>query len=228
MSLHRLLLELPTAFRRAGDKVKAEVFTALPARVKTYDAATQTADLEIVVRAPLFDDIEETDIEHEALPVIPNVRVLFPSTGTMSITWPIAEGDEVLFVVSSLALGEYRRTGQPSDALDVRRNDLGCGGWAIPGVMKDSALLPTAETNALVLKQSTAIELEAPEIRVGKDATDPIANGTKVDTELTAIATSIGQIAGILNAPGPVSGAPGSVTLYTPNAVGAPKGKVES
>lgn len=200
---------LPETLRQWGNARQARVFTALPARVKTYDAATQTADLEIVVRAPLVREEDEEDVAHETLPVIPSVRVLFPSAGVASITWPLAAGDEVLFVVSSLALGEYRRTGAPADAVDVRRNALGCGGWAIPGVLMDSALLASAETNALVLKctseihaeATTAVQLEAPVIRAGVDASHPGCRGDATAEWIKALKNGVASAGGVVVPP---------------------------
>lgn len=211
-----ILDALPEILRRWLNGRMAEVFTALPAKVKTYDAATQTADLEIVVRAPLVLDEDEADVEHEPLPVIPNVRILFPAATGVCITFPIAVGDEVLFVVSSLALGEYRRTGLPADAVDVRRNDLGCSGWAIPCVLKDAALLPSAEEDALVLEHPT-------EIRIGKDAADPIVK----EPDLTEWANDL--LTALTAAVAPSGG--GTLT-FSPSlpavpSWGATKGKVE-
>lgn len=216
MSLAR---DLPEILRRWLNGRQAEVFTALPARVKTYDAATQTADLEIVVRAPLVLDEDEEDVTHEPLPVIPNVRILFPAATGVFITFPIATGDEVLFVVSSLALGEYRRTGAPADAVDVRRNDLGCGGWAIPCVLKDSALLASATEDALVLEHPT-------KLMIGANATEKISRADRTDARLDAIEdflsthTHGGVQAGSGNTAAPMGAPSGSSTA-------ADKGYVE-
>jgi len=49
----------------------------------------------------------------------------------------------------------------------------------------------------------------------------PLALATLTATELAKLVTSVGQIAAILNAPGPVSGAPGAVTPYVAGSVAA-------
>lgn len=176
--------ELPEVLRQWANSRASEMWTAAPAVVKSYDSATQCADLELVVRAPLVLDEDAEDVRHEALPVIPNVRILFPSTGTVSITFPIAPGDEVLLIVSTLQLSEYRRTGKTSDAVDVRRNSLGCGGWAIPGVLKDAAILAAAADSGMVLR--------APMIKLGDQAaSDFVALASLVRALVGQLATAI-------------------------------------
>ena len=211
--------ELPEVLRQWANSRASEMWTAGPAVVKSYDAATQTADLELVVRAPLVRDEDSEDVTHEALPVIPNVRIAFPSATGVGITFPIAPGDEVLFIVSTLQLSEYRRTGKTSDAVDVRRNSLGCGGWAIPCALKDAALLPQASTDALVLEHPT-------EIRIGKDAVKKIGRDDLIEAELAAIKTALESHvhSGVTTGPGSTGTAAPS---YSPGSVGATKGRVE-
>lgn len=52
-----------------------------------------------------------------------------------------------------------------------------------------------------------------------------VALSTLVASELSSIATVVGVIAGILNTPGPVTGATGAVTPYVPGSVAATKVK---
>jgi hypothetical protein len=199
--------------RRWANSLEADRWTAGPGVVVAYDSATQTADVRLMVRAPLVNDEDEADIEHESLPIVPNVRVIFPSATGVGITFPISAGDEVLFIVSTLQLGDYRRTGQLADAVDVRRNHLGCGGWAIPCKFKSAATIDHAATSALVLEHS--------EIRIGKNATQAIAKEPPIVTNFNALISAIttAQCA-----------APGNPLVWTPPvlvSMAATKGKVE-
>lgn len=215
-----LIAELPELLRRLGDRRQAEVFTTVPAAVKTYDAATQTADIEIMVRSPLVDDEEEADVDHEDLPIVPNVRVLFPSAGGIGITMPVPTGTEGVLLVSTLQTSEFRRTGKKSDAVDVRRNSLGCGAWFFPCKLSDGQPIDHAATNALVL--------EAPEIRIGKGASEFIAMANKVLDELTSISGKYNTHTHKVTAFGSPSDTPATGGFnYSPSSVAATKGKVE-
>lgn len=167
--------------RRFLDARVAELWTSLPARVKTYDAATQTADLEPVVRMPRA--IDEEDLEHEDLPVLPNVPVVFPRGGGASITWPLQAGDHVLVVFSSLSTGEWRRTGATADAKDVSRNGLGSA-FALAGVAPDLDTLAHASEDALVLEHGT-------KVMIGADATEKIARDDLVMARIEELADAI-------------------------------------
>ena len=57
----------------------ADVHTAMPARVQSYDAATQTATLVPLVRHAVM--LGDGSVEREELPVLPAVPVLWPRFG---------------------------------------------------------------------------------------------------------------------------------------------------
>jgi hypothetical protein len=214
------IANLPELLRRHGDHRQAEVYTAVPAIVKSYDSATQTADVQIVVNAPLVNDEDEADVDHEQLPIVPNVRVVFMSAGSIGVTMPIPSGTEGVLLVSTLQTGEFRRTGKASDAVDVRRNSLGCGGWFFPCKLSDGQLIDHASTNALVL--------EASEIRIGKNASEFIAMANKVLDELTALSNKYNSHTHKVTAFGSPSDTPATGGFnYSPSSVAATKGKVE-
>lgn len=208
-----LSVEQGELLRRALDSRAGDIWTCLPAKVTSYDAQTQTADLEVCVRRPLTDDDGETT--GEELPVIPNVLIQFPRGGgdTFAITWPLQAGDFVWIHVCTLAIGNWRRTGETSDPGDVRTHSLGnC--YATPGAAPNANTLGQAQTNALVL--------EGPEIRAGKDASDFVGLATYIMNNLNAIKATLNSA----NAPsmgGPVTYG----TPYNPTDVKASKLKAE-
>lgn len=195
----------PEIFRRAFSRTLAGLWTALPGRVERYDATTRTADVLPVVRQPL-GGWDETQIEHEELPVLPAVPVVFPAGGGTSIVWSLAPGDHVLLVFSTLDPGAWLRSGEVSDAGLTRRHSLS-GGFALPGLQPLQA----------GLTDPGGIELEAPEIFVGAGATHPIARGDAVAAWLDAILSAIGPL-GATVVPPPF--------FPTTADVRAPKGKV--
>lgn len=200
--------------RRVVDSRVQDIQTSFPARVVSYDPDTQTADLEPQVRRPLTD--EDGDVSGEDLPVIPNVPIIFPrgKGDTIRIVWELQENDFVWVHVCTNAIGNWRRTGEVSDPGDVRPHSLGnC--FAVPGAAPNSKALAHDPDHALVI--------EAPLIKLGKDATDYAALAAKVEQNLNAIKTALGS------ATAPSGGGP--VTYGTPytsvTAVGASQVKVK-
>ncbi len=170
--------DMPEILEAFWDGRIADVFTALPAKVKAYDSATQTADLELIVKAPRA--VDDEPVEHEALPVVPNVRVIFPSATGVAITFPIAVGDTCIFVVSSVAFAQSRQAGITSDAVLLHRNSLTCGGWAFPCAFVDTDTLSSAAEDAICLEHPS-------KIMIGAAATQKIARADLVDSRLDAI-----------------------------------------
>jgi hypothetical protein len=175
-----LSVEPGELFRRALDSRAADIWTAFPARVVTYDPGTQTADLEPQVRRPVTD--EDGAIDGEDLPVIPNVPIVFPRGGgdTYAITWKIQPNDFVWVHVCTHAIGNWRRTGEVSDPGDVRTHSLGnC--FAVPGAA------PNSKTLAQANDSDGALVIEAPLTKIGKDATDFAALAAKVNSNYQKI-----------------------------------------
>lgn len=168
--------------RRALDSRAGDVWTSFPARVKSYDAAAQTAELEPMIKRPVpLDDGTWTS---EALPILPTVKVQFPrgGGGTVAITWPLEAGDCVLVHVTIYSFAAWLRTGEPGDPGDLRIHHLS-NAFAVPGVAPNDQTLDQATDPALVI--------EAGEIKLGKNASEAPAWASKVLDNLTALKTAI-------------------------------------
>lgn len=195
-----------------GDAVRESVRVSLPALVKSYDHAKQTAEVEIAVREPVVD--EEGTVATEALPLISDVPVLWLGGGGFHVHLPLGEGDHVLLVFSDLATGVWRSSGQQSDPGDLRRHHLSyC--FAIPCVRPDSAPIPGVDgSNAFVVAPSGKT------VTVAKSgaSSDFVALASKVEDELEAIANAFATFvpgSGGASFPNPYTGGAsvGSVTL---------------
>lgn len=96
---------------------------ALVAKVQSYDAAKQTADLVPVVRHAVAQP--DGSAAYEDLPVLPAVPVLFPRAGAWFISLPLAAGDFVLVILTDAASEHWRAgDGSPQCPGDLRRNHL--------------------------------------------------------------------------------------------------------
>jgi hypothetical protein len=174
MSAEPTLVEI---IRTAISSRLMDLHVALPGRVESYDETTQTAEVLPMIRRAIPDELGE--IQHEALPKIPNVPILFPrgSGDSFSLTWPLASGDFVLLVFNSWATGQWRETGDVSDPVDLRKHGLGSP-VAIPGIAPKTGSIPT---------DPAAMVVEGSEVKVGASATSYVALNDLVMAELTAI-----------------------------------------
>jgi hypothetical protein len=122
--------------RRALDSRMADVFTALPGVVESFDDAAKTADVRVALHRVLPDD--EGTLGAEELPVLKGVPVLFPRSANFRLAFRLAAGDGVLLVFSKWATGEWRATGNPSAPGDLREHSV-ASPVAIPGWFPDTS-----------------------------------------------------------------------------------------
>lgn len=110
---------------------QAQVWTSVPGIVQSYNAAAQTASVQVAVQDHRQDaDGNRTDT---TLPVLPDCPVVWPRGNGQHWHPGLAAGDEVLLVISTLDPATWHRTGSVSKAADVRRNHP-AHAFAVPGV----------------------------------------------------------------------------------------------
>lgn len=128
------------------DHALNDLQVALPGRVESYDATTQTANIQPLVRHARR--LPDGTTEHEDYPVIPSVPVLWPRAGGWFLAMHLAAGDTVQLLVNSAAIGHWRvGTGEVTDPGDLRRHHL-AHAVAIPGLATRGAKLRHAPAEA--------------------------------------------------------------------------------
>lgn len=193
----------------------ADCHVMLPGKVSAYDG--QFADVEIMVKHPLFDD-DGVPLDSEDLGVLASVPVCWPRFGGFYLSGPLAKGDEGMLIFASTPIGEWRASGQKGDPDDASRHSIG---WPVflPQLFNDKRPLPdsTARSAGIVLGKEGSDEqlrIQSGLVQVGATGAVAVALSPSVATELGKIATSIGQCASYING---IS--PGTVTPYTPGSV---------
>lgn len=177
-----LALDDSDFLRRILDSRAEDIWTTFSARIESYYSSSRTADLQPVIRRPL--GFGESESVFEPLPILPNVPIRFPmgGGGTYAITWPLEVGDFVDVHVTTYSQAQWRRTGTMGLSGDTRPHNLSSC-YATPGACPNSQALEQAEQMALVI--------EAPEIKLGKSATEFVALASKVLTELNKIKSAM-------------------------------------
>lgn len=104
---------------------QADFYTALPARVISFNGHTVTCEV-------MINRIDEKGKDLEIPPLV-DVPVQFPRGGGFCVTVPISSGDEGLVVFSSRCIDGWYQSGGKGKPLDNRVNDLS-DGFFIPGV----------------------------------------------------------------------------------------------
>jgi len=123
---------LAELLQAAVSQAVGDMFVAMPAKIVTYTAATQMADVQPLLSRPVvFDDGTES---LDKLPIIPGVPVAFPRGGGYFMSFPLAPGDLVLLVFCDRSIDKYKSSPgtTPVNPVDLRTNDIS-DAVAIPG-----------------------------------------------------------------------------------------------
>lgn len=191
---------------------KTQIFSdlrvALPARVESYDAATQTVDAKPLVRETYAGP--DGARQSISLPVVPRVPVLFPSGGGHRLLFPLRKGDNVLLVFSDLPLDQWATYGDESTPDDGRRHHL-TDAFAIPGAHAANASWSDGEEQVITLGSDTG-------------GMEWVATATKVRNEIVALRDTVNALVSAFNVhTHAVSGAATAVPnglATAPNSVG--------
>lgn len=230
--------DLAEVLRKVMEHRLADVRTAMPVRVESYDLTTQTVDV-----VPLVREITETegdDIE-EALPVIPSVPVAFPRAGGFFITFPIVPGDTGQIVICDRSIDQWRTRGSDSftsdygyavHPLDKRLHGLS-GAAFYPGLSDSLSPILDAHATDMVLGRDggSSIHLKPNgEIHAGLAPSDFVALAALVLTELGKIETAFNAHTHTTTAVTGGGGPPGVIgagPTYTKASVAATKLKAD-
>ena len=165
---------------------------AIPAIIQSYDPGTNTVEAQPAIRERLVE--EDGSIRYLNLPLLINVPVAFPSSGSASITFPIGKGDECLIIFSDLAIDNFWTSGSVQNPIEVRRHDLS-DGIAIPCSLsvtraRRARYGMNIQGSPVTIKSGqSSVEVAATTIKVTQGETSVTVDGTS--TVLRAAGTSI-------------------------------------
>jgi protein gp138 len=129
---------------------QAEVNTAMPAIVESYDPSTNTCVLQPAIQYQVRDP--EGNTSWVTLPLITDVPVVFQGGGGFIATFPIAAGDEALLIFSQRCIDAWFKYGGVQVQAETRMHDLS-DGFAIIG--------PKSLPNAVSAISTTAAQLRS-------------------------------------------------------------------
>lgn len=148
------------AFRRSFRGLQAEMWTALPGIVQSFDAAAQTCVVQPSIMMPIRGEGQQ--FVATALPLLTDCPVHFPSGGNCTLTFPVNVGDECLVVFSSRCIDSWWQSGGIQEQAARRMHDLS-DGFVFVGFRSQPHTISNISTSATQLRSddgSTYIELD--------------------------------------------------------------------
>ena len=113
------------ASRAALDGRQAEIWTALPGSIDSFDPVAMTVSVQPGIKGGVQNETGQSQAVD--LPMLVDVPVVFPSGGGFTLTHPIKAGDECLVVFSSRCIDGWWQGGGIGEAPDNRMHDLSDG-----------------------------------------------------------------------------------------------------
>jgi hypothetical protein len=159
----------------------ADVRTAVPAMIDSYDAGKQTCTVVVAVRLPAADGTPQ-----EVQPLT-DVPVKWQRGGGYFCSMPLAKGDPGLLVFSEVDFATWRTSGEVSDAATERRHGL--YGYFLPGGCADGDELTDAAADALVIGKDggPVMRIKPDVIEIGAAAAQFVALANLVKARLDTI-----------------------------------------
>jgi len=159
------------ATRAALDGRQAEIWTAVPGIVQSFDPAASTVTVQPAIRGSI--EVPGGAVQSVALPLLVDVPVVWPGAGGFTLTFPIQPGDECLVVFAARCIDAWWQSGGVQEPLERRMHDLS-DGLALVGPRSQARQLPDINTKHMQLRTDdgqTYIEIR-PDGRVRVDCQD--------------------------------------------------------
>jgi microcystin-dependent protein len=140
---------LEEALRVAFDGERANLWTALPGIIQSFDPVTQTCTVQPSIKALLTSPAGIRS--WVLLPLLVDCPVYFPKGGGFSLTFPVSLGDEALVVFSSRSIDAWWSSGNVDIQSPLRMHDLS-DGMVFVGFSSKPKVLSGIRTNAVQLR----------------------------------------------------------------------------
>lgn len=132
---------------------QAELWSALPGVVQSYDPKKKTCTVQPAIQARITNAVTGAHTWVD-LPLLLDCPVFFPSGGGCTLTFPITKGDECLVVFSCRCIDEWWvKGGTKNKQITLRMHDLS-DGFAFVGVSSNTQVQPQLNTSSVQLRSN--------------------------------------------------------------------------
>lgn len=149
------------ALRIALDGFAAQLWTALPGIVVSYDPIKGTCVIQPAIKGRLTNSAGKQS--YVTITHLPDVPVVYIGGGAFVATFPIEPGDEALVIFSDRCIDSWWQNGGVQNPAELRMHDLS-DGFALIGPRSLARSIPNVSTTAAQLRSldgSTYYELAA-------------------------------------------------------------------
>ena len=205
MDRRELGTDLNEALMVFGERWQSKLWTALPGIIQSFDPATQTCVVQPTLQFEVAD--AEGNTTWVNMPLLVDCPVFFPSGGGITLTFPIAAGDECLVIFANRCIDGWWQLGGIQTQAEFRMHDLS-DGMVLPGFDSVPNVTPNLSTTAAQLRN-----------RAGDTFVEVAPSGVIKVNASASVAVTAPSIT--LNGPVTVNGnltATGTITA--PNVVG--------
>ena len=133
--------------RLAFRGMQARLWTSLPGIVDRFDAARMTVDVKPAINGRLR--APDGSVSSVEMPMLLDCPVLWQGGGGVTLTFPIAAGDECLVVFASRCIDAWWSQGGVQNAPDLRMHNLS-DGFALVGVRSVPRSFAASTTEAVL------------------------------------------------------------------------------
>jgi len=129
---------------------QAGIWTALPAVVKSFNAAALTVEAQPAIQAQVHQpDGTWLDVN---ISLCVDCPVMYPGGGGFAFTFPLSANDEGLLVFSSRCIDSWWQSGGVQKQADLRMHDLSDGFFLPTGGMSQPNIPGNVNTTALQIR----------------------------------------------------------------------------
>lgn len=141
------------ALRLALDGHQAQVWTALPAIIQSFNPGAVTCVAQPAIKAQVRAPDGST--QWVSLPLLLDCPVVFPRGGGCTLTFPIAADDECLIVFASRCIDAWWSAGGVQVQSELRMHDLS-DGFCLPGPFSQATKISGISTSSVQLRSNDA------------------------------------------------------------------------
>ena len=178
--------ELLTGLMAAMDGERANIWTAMPGIVQSFDPEKRTVVVQPALRALVTDS--DGSQSWVTMPLLVDCPVVFPGGGGFVLTIPLQLGDEVLMVFANRCIDAWWQSGGVQNQAEIRMHSLS-DGFCVPGVTSVPKVQPAISTTEIHLRSDDGVR----KVRISD--TEIEAQNTP-DTSVKLTATDIEASAG--------------------------------
>lgn len=132
---------------------QSDLWSAMPGIIQSVDFEKQSCTVQVPIQMQQTN--QETGVKSWVkLPVLLDCPLFFPHGGRMSITFPVASGDECLVVFASRCIDSWWQSGEIGPQAMLRMHDLS-DGFALAGFRSNPKVISDIDPDKLVIRNES-------------------------------------------------------------------------